>query len=175
MPVRLIQTDPAVMTALHAILPNKMNRGTTKKFRAQMNRVLQTWKFAFQRKAVVAGDPIRGRAMVLYSWCVSRIDADAPLKAVQDACQGLLFAGGDGAVRSMAINMRRPDKGATRGPSVRPPLRECIMVEAYSMDNPVELNMAYDRAGSWILWSAARHAWVSETGRPEWIIPKIGW
>jgi hypothetical protein len=51
---------------------------------------------AFKANAVVKGEPVKGRAMVVLGVCLAReADVDATIKSVLDAAQGIILESGD--------------------------------------------------------------------------------
>lgn len=92
---------------------------------------------------VVEGAPVEGPAVVVYRVRLARCDWDASIKAVQDATQGLVFAGGDDkAVAAALVVLSRPDAGSKPhkdGTRKREPVLPEVVVEARSVDDPFAL------------------------------------
>lgn len=162
---RVVVQHPAIFASLRALYANK----TTGRGRSRTAQVLAAER---KRKFITdffyasheTGELVSGQAVVCYVWVIPRIDWDAPMKVVQDACQRLLFADGDdGAVRVAHITLRRPDKGATQGPTKRPALPLTIVAEAFSLD--YEAEVAIERQALWTRWARARHAWIAGVDR----------
>ena len=161
--IRLVMTDQSVMAGLP--LANPQQRALSKAGRRELNHRLQQFKADFGYMCKTHGKQVAGRAAVIWAWVVARVDADAPLKAVQDASAPFLFVGGDDrAIRCETIAMRRTSKGRVR--DCIPALRPCIVVEAYAM--PSESSLLTQAFFAWSYWSAVEHAWIDRRGWPRW-------
>ena len=103
--------DPTTLELLRKVYTNKLVSAGTVGQRRGVNAALKAFKEALLLTSVVAGEPVKGKAVVLYEWCLPRIDHDAPTKAVQDALQGVLFEGGDDrVVRCSLTLLSRPSE-----------------------------------------------------------------
>ena len=103
--------DTSALMLLRKVYANKLVGAGTPYQRMRVNKALKAFKEALLLTSVVAGEPVKGKAVVLYEWCLARIDIDAPTKAVQDALQGVLFEGGDDrVVRCSLTLLSRPSE-----------------------------------------------------------------
>lgn len=103
-------TTPEAFNLLRKVYSNKWITASVK-----ARIALNGYKRAFTEMARLTcthdGDPVEGRAAVVYLYRVGRCDIDAPTKAVQDAFQTILFAKQDDrVVRFDPHILQRPSK-----------------------------------------------------------------
>ena len=111
--------DPAVLALLPATYANEQLGTVSLAGRRKVNESKQRLTAMVHALCRPGRDPVVGPAAMLFEVCLARVDWDACLKAVGDAVQGLLLAGGDDrAVVEAHVVLTRPVKGK-REPFVR--------------------------------------------------------
>lgn len=103
----------------------------------------------------VEGEPVRGEALCVFVYVLPRCDIDAPTKAVQDAAETLLFAGGnDRAIRGKAEFLARPWARLPRQ----------LVLEAYAL--ATERGAWIASVSRWAAWAASARPEVAADGQP---------
>ena len=164
---RLWTQLPALTEQIKALAANRTtNKGTVRDHivsERRRQKFISDWGFAVRRE----GPSVDGLAEVILVVVLGRVDIDATEKVLLDASERLLFTGGsDGAVRVKATVLRRPGKGASRGPNRRPALPPSIVVEAFPLGSEDYLS----RLGMWREWARARYGWLTNEGEPRWYV-----
>lgn len=132
------------LEALRTVYANKLN-ATSRGARFAMNNRKQQFKDIFTKAATVTGEPVEGQVVIaIYRLCLSRCDWDAPIKALQDACEEYIACKNDRVIRTAMAFLVRPTKKRT-GQVVR---NGSIDVNLYDMDTELEdaLDMAREAA-----------------------------
>ena len=145
--------DDDALARVRAVYANRLN-AASRGARYSMNARKQKFMRAFVEAASVEGDPIPGdRVVAVYHFVLPRCDWDAPVKAVQDACECYLECGNDRAIKAALTFLTRPKKGTKKTPGRKP----SISVYLFNMDT--ELEQAMDKAKEIGKWSNS--CWLS--------------
>lgn len=145
--------DEHVLSLVRSVYANRLN-AASRGARYSMNARKQKFMRAFVEAASVEGSPVSGDNVVaIYHFVLPRCDWDAPVKAVQDACECYLEDGNDRVIKAALTFLTRPKKGTKK----RPGRKESISVYLFNMDT--ELEQAMDKAREIGKWSNS--CWLS--------------
>lgn len=145
--------DEHVLSLVRSVYANRLN-AASRGARYSMNARKQKFMRAFVEAASVEGYPVAGDNVVaIYHFVLPRCDWDAPVKAVQDACECYLEDGNDRVIKAALTFLTRPKKGTKK----RPGRKESISVHLFNMDT--ELEQAMDKAREIGKWSNS--CWLS--------------
>lgn len=138
--------DEDVIARVRTVYANRLN-AASRGARYSMNARKRKFMDAFVKRARVEGDRVAGNtAVAVYHFVLPRCDWDAPVKAVQDACECYLECGNDRAIKAALTFLTRPQKATKRKQERKP----SISVYLYSMDTELEEAMSKAKEiGEW--------------------------
>tara|TARA_R100001086_G_C11797329_1_gene247952 strand:- start:402 stop:860 length:459 start_codon:yes stop_codon:yes gene_type:complete len=145
--------DDDALARLKTVYANRLN-AASRGARYSMNARKQKFMRTFTECAKVEGVVVPGdRVVAVYHFVLPRCDWDAPVKAVQDACECYLECGNDRAIKAALTFLTRPKKGTKK----RPGRKASVSVYLFNMDT--ELEQAMDKAKEIGQWSNS--CWLS--------------